>query len=88
MSKVSLRFTPFRLKGKRGCDQKNETIHHLLVSGVFARQFWFYIFQKRGLVALSPDIVESNFEAWWSTSVTHLNGGIQKGFKYLVILGA
>jgi hypothetical protein len=55
---------------------------------VFARQFWFNIFQKRGLAALSSGIEESNFEAWWSFSAARLNGGIQKGFNSLVILKA
>jgi hypothetical protein len=58
------------------------------VSCVFDRQFWFNIFQKRGLAALSSDIEDSNFEAWWSSSDARLNGGIQKGFNSLVILGA
>jgi hypothetical protein len=58
------------------------------VSCIFAIQFWFYVFQKSGLAALSLDIEESNFEAWWSTSVTRFNGDIQKGFNSLVVLGA
>jgi hypothetical protein len=58
------------------------------VSCVFARQFWFNIFQKRGLAALSSDIEDRNFAAWWSSSAARLNGGIKKGFNSLVILGA
>jgi hypothetical protein len=40
------------------------------------------------LTALSPGIEESSFEAWWTSSAARLNGGIQKGFNSLVILGA
>jgi hypothetical protein len=58
------------------------------VSCIFARQFWFNIFQKRGLTALSTGIEESSFEAWWSSSAARLNRGIQKGFNSLVSLGA
>lgn len=36
------------------CDQAPETINHLLILCVVARDVWFTIFQKNGLQALSP----------------------------------
>jgi hypothetical protein len=44
------------------CDQEEETIHHLLVSCVFARQFWFYFLQRAGLAALAPGFDEISFD--------------------------
>ena len=40
------------------CDQAAETIDHLLVQCVFAREFWFRFFSRMGLQALSPQSTE------------------------------
>ena len=47
------------------CDQAQETIDHLLVSCVFARQMWFYILQRFGLQELAPNLEDENFDEWW-----------------------
>jgi hypothetical protein len=36
------------------CDQEQESIQHLLIGCVFARQFWFYLLQRVGLHSLMP----------------------------------
>ena len=35
------------------CDQADETINHLLVPGIFAREFWFLLLQRLSLQGLS-----------------------------------
>jgi hypothetical protein len=69
------------------CDQEGESIHHLLVSCVLARQFW-YLLQRVGLFALSPEMEDINFEAWWSRSAEVIHKDLRDGFNSLVILGA
>lgn len=53
---------------------QEETIHHLLVACVFARQFWFYFMQRVGLAALAPGYVEVSSDSWWSSSALVLFG--------------
>jgi hypothetical protein len=36
------------------CDQEQESIQHLLIGCVFARQFWFSLLQHVGLSSLTP----------------------------------
>lgn len=70
------------------CDQEPETIDHLLISCVFARQFWHTLLQRLGLGALSPEPSEASFQKWWSKIsgvVSHLT---QKCLNTAVILGA
>jgi hypothetical protein len=69
------------------CDQEGESIHHLLVSGVLARQFWFLLLQRVGLAALSPGMEDISFEAWWSRSVEVVPKDLRDGFYSLVVLG-
>ena len=44
------------------CDQEEETINHLLLSCVFARQTWFEILLGLGLQVLSPQLEDPSFE--------------------------
>jgi len=47
------------------CDQDAETVNHLLVDCVFARDFWFGLLQKVDMQSISPWPGEISFEAWW-----------------------
>jgi hypothetical protein len=47
------------------CDQEEETIDHLLVSYVFAREFWFKILQSVRLQELTPQLGDISFMEWW-----------------------
>jgi hypothetical protein len=38
------------------CDQASETLDHILVSCVFAREFWFLLLQQFRLHSLAPTI--------------------------------
>jgi hypothetical protein len=44
------------------CDQEGESIHHLLVSCVLARQFWFLLLHCVSLAALSPEMEDINLK--------------------------
>jgi hypothetical protein len=56
------------------CDQHEETINHLLVSCVFARQVWAGLLGVVGLHELVPQTVEDSFEAWWHLSNQRVQG--------------
>jgi len=70
------------------CDQEEETVNHLLVSCVFARQFWFYLLQHFGIQQFCPQPPDLSFDVWWENSSNATVGLTRKGFNSLVILGA
>jgi len=70
------------------CDQAEESINHLLLSCVFAREFWFKLLQRVGLQFLSPQIGEELFDDWWERINVHVGHQLQKGLNSPVILGA
>jgi hypothetical protein len=70
------------------CDQEKESIDHLLVRCVFARQFWYYLLRRVGLVALAPYPTEPSFMEWWWQMSNSISNATVKGFNSLVILGA
>jgi hypothetical protein len=70
------------------CDQEEETIQHLLISCVFARQFWYLLLRRSGLPNLSLDNALCSLDDWWSRAVEKIPRDLQSGFNSLVILGA
>jgi hypothetical protein len=85
--------------GKRGlqhlescplCDQKGETINHLLVACVFSREVWFLVLQQFGLQALTPQpqMGDHSFEDWWEHISTRVPDHQKKGLNAMVILVA
>jgi hypothetical protein len=71
------------------CDQEEETIDHLLVNCVFAREFWFILFRQVGLQNLSPQPTELSFHAWWENASSSTDDGLMRqGVNSLIILGA
>lgn len=70
------------------CDQEDETVQHILVGCVFAREFWYRILSCFGLNRLTPGINDSNFAQWWRRSSKQVAKAIRKGFNTLIILGA
>jgi len=70
------------------CDQAQETIDHLLVSCVFARQLWFSILLKFGLQVLAPNLEDENFEEWWANASGRVSGRVLNGLNSIIILGA
>jgi len=70
------------------CDQAEETISHLLVGCVFARQVWVSIFQLLGIVQLAPDLSVGRFSGWWRKVIRAVPKEARKGFNSLIILVA
>jgi hypothetical protein len=70
------------------CDQDEEIIDHLLVSCVFAKQFWFEFLRQANLQGLAPQSGTVSFLDWWRRA-TELSTGLEKrGINSLIILGA
>jgi hypothetical protein len=67
------------------CDQEEESIDHLLVGCVFARQFWFFLLQRVGLASLAPQ--PFSLDEWWRHAFDSTNDPAQKGLNSLTILG-
>jgi len=70
------------------CDQAQETIDHLLVSCVFARQLWFSLLLKFCLQVLAPNLEDENFEEWWANASGRVSGQVLNGLNSIIILGA
>ena len=70
------------------CDQEEETINHLLVECVFAREFWFLLLWQVGLQALSPQPTENSFLDWWEGANNAIADMVRQGVNSLIILGA
>jgi hypothetical protein len=69
------------------CDQAQETIDHLLVSCVFARQMWFFILQKFGLQMLAPNLEDESFDDWWISASGRVSGQVLNELNSIIILG-
>jgi hypothetical protein len=70
------------------CDQDDETIQHLLVRCVFARQFWFALLQRFGLIGIAPEQSEKSLDDWWSRVGNMVTNTIREGLNTLLVLGA
>ncbi|GJN12749.1 hypothetical protein PR202_ga31056 [Eleusine coracana subsp. coracana] len=70
------------------CDQEEETVQHILVGCVFARDFWFRILQAFNLQQLAPGSNESDFASWWKKASNRVAKQHRKGLNTLIILGA
>src|SRR5207244_3969925 len=70
------------------CDQDNETIDHLMVECVFAKDFWFQFLRQVGLQELSPQPDTRVFADWWRRASEATQGLAKQGLNSLIILGA
>ena len=68
------------------CDQQSESINHLLVGCVFAREVWYMVLRKGNLQRLTPYPSASDFVHWWLQSRKQLRKQMRKPFDSLVIL--
>jgi hypothetical protein len=69
------------------CAQEVETLDHLLVGCVFARETWFRILRYFGLQDLTPQ-VELPFFGWWLGTRKRVHKLQRKGFDSLALLVA
>jgi len=70
------------------CDQEDENIDHLLVTCVFAREFWFFLLKQDNLHALTPQPTDFCFLNWWEKVNNTVQGAVRQGVNSLIILGA
>jgi hypothetical protein len=70
------------------CDQEDETVDHLLVNCVFARQFWHLILRQVGLHSLAPKPNDLCFDEWWEKVHMTTLALTRRGLNSLIILGA
>jgi hypothetical protein len=68
------------------CDQEEENIQHLLVSCVFARDFWFHLLHFVGLAAVAPQPADSS-SVWWEKVEKQVCDELRPGLNFLIILG-
>jgi hypothetical protein len=69
-------------------DQDEENINHLLLSCVFAREFWFSLMQRVGLLSAAPMSSNGSCLDRWDRISCEAVDLIQKGLNSLIILGA
>jgi hypothetical protein len=70
------------------CDQEEETVEHLLVTCVFARQVWFHLLAPLNLGDYIPRLRERSFAEWWRRVLRRVRKECKKGVNTLIILGA
>jgi hypothetical protein len=70
------------------CDQDVESINHLLVGCIFAKQFWFELLKLGCWQGLCPQQEDHSFETWWMSSSSRVIEAARKDFNSLVTLGA
>jgi len=70
------------------CDQEGETVQHLLVSCVVARQVWFNLLQPLNLGDYIPRQQECSFAEWWRKLMKRVKKEYKRGVNSLIILGA
>ena len=70
------------------CDQEDETINHLLVGCVFARQVWALVLHQLGMLQLAPQPTVIRFSGWWKRTTAAVPKDLRKGLNSLIILVA
>jgi hypothetical protein len=69
------------------CDQDQETLNHMLLGCVFAREFWFKLLLLVNLQHLAHQSCEGGFMDWWQDLSTKIPGIARNGLNSLAILG-
>jgi hypothetical protein len=69
------------------CDQAIETIDHLLVHCIFAREYWYQFLSQVGLQSLSPLSTQVSFYDWWERVSNGASGLVLQGLNSLISSG-
>jgi len=69
------------------CDQEQETIQHLLISCIFARQFWHSLLSPFDLSHLTPAVDAPSFAEWWKQVECHVAKSSRKGLNSVISWG-
>lgn len=70
------------------CDQAEETIQHVLIGCVLAREVWTSTLNSLGLNALAPQPGCRRFVGWWCTATKAVPKEMKKSVNSLIILVA
>jgi hypothetical protein len=70
------------------CDQESETLDHILVSCVFAREFWFLLMRHFRLQTLAPIPSTASFMGWWEMIDNGSGDMAMRGVNSLIALRA
>jgi hypothetical protein len=70
------------------CDQEEETINHILIGCVFAREVWTITLQHLDFMHLAPQPVVIHFSGWWKRAIAAAAKEVRKGLNSLIILVA
>ena len=68
------------------CDQKEETVQHLLTGCLFTREVWFSILSPLGLGGAAPGHNDLCFVVWWVKVFCMTSKEYRKGANSLIIL--
>lgn len=70
------------------CDQDLETIDHILMGCVFAREVWFLVLHLLGFSRLEPTPRDTAFQDWWRKAAKRSGREARRGINSLIILVA
>ena len=69
------------------CGQASETVEHLFLGCVLARQVWYLLLSPLGLASLTPD-ADVRFGHWWIRQRKRLDAPAQQLFDSMILLVA
>jgi hypothetical protein len=67
------------------CHQASESIEHLLLNCVYAREVWFTLLRRAGFHQLCP-VMEVSLAEWWLRRRKSVQSDCRKGFDSFVVL--
>lgn len=70
------------------CDESEETIDHILIACVFARETWFRALSWLGMERLTPTPMDASFQGWWRRANRRAATEERRGLNSLVMLVA
>ncbi|KQK20970.1 hypothetical protein BRADI_1g57831v3 [Brachypodium distachyon] len=67
------------------CDQKLETIEHLLIQSSYSRQVWLEVLSTRALGSFSPSSSDG-LRSWWERTLLSWPIVFRKSFRGIILL--
>ena len=67
------------------CEQEEDTVDHIMMQCVFARQVWYSCFLKMNTNIDLCTTHHSTIVAWWDAAWKHVQKRLRKGFVSMVI---
>ena len=67
------------------CEQEEDTVDHITMQCVFARQVWYSCFLRMNINTDLCPTHHSTIDAWWDDARKHVPKRLRKGFDSVVI---